>query len=145
MIRRSYCPFAARTEFRCFSSDPANGLTSSSTLLPVSFSYSSTVLRKLSNQGDWLMTMVIGATLAAAANRRLPKRPVVAAPAARTCRRVRPFLVTRPLMLHPPERTRYGPGFSLVTQGTTFLPCLQTTYTAAPIDKSDGLALNFRV
>ena len=38
MIRTSYCPCLARTELRCFSSEPANGLTSSSTLLPVSFS-----------------------------------------------------------------------------------------------------------
>jgi hypothetical protein len=38
MIRRSYWPCLARTELRCFSSEPANGLTSSSTLLPLSFS-----------------------------------------------------------------------------------------------------------
>ena len=40
---------------------------SSSTLLPVSFSYSSTVPRKLSSHGDWLITMVIGAAFSAVA------------------------------------------------------------------------------
>src|SRR5580698_3728340 len=90
------------------------------------------------------MTMVIGATLAAAANRILPNKPVAAAPApARICRRVRPWLAISLLILHPPERTRYGPGFSFVTQGNTFMPCLQTTYTAVAIDKSNGSIAQF--
>ncbi len=38
MISTSYWPRWARTELRCFSSEPANGLTSSSILLPLSFS-----------------------------------------------------------------------------------------------------------
>src|SRR3981081_640437 len=102
MIRRSYRPLLARTELRCFSSDPANGLTSSSTLLPVPFSYDSTVRRKLSNQGDWLMTMVIGAT-PAAAYRKLPAQAATApAPAPpRTRLRVRPRLMMGPLMSTP--------------------------------------------
>ena len=48
---RSYCPCAARTELRCFSSEPANGLTSRSTLLPVSFSYSADSLAEAVEPG----------------------------------------------------------------------------------------------
>ena len=79
MTRRSNWPSFARTELRCFSALPANGLTSRLTLLPVCFSYASTAFEKPANHGDWLMTIVIGTTFGvrtgvARASARRPRR-----------------------------------------------------------------------
>jgi hypothetical protein len=63
-------------------------------LLPFSFSYSSSVLRKLSNHGDWLITMVMDAAFfAVVADRGGAMRKSAAAPLpAATWRRVTPRL-----------------------------------------------------
>src|SRR5262245_33835130 len=48
------------------------------------------MLRKLANQGDWLITMLIGATLAACSGLMLVSRAAAPAPAASAWRRVIP-------------------------------------------------------
>src|SRR5690606_32003527 len=128
MIRISYWPEAARTELRCFSSEPANGFTSSSTRFPVSASYCSTVRRKLSNQGDWLMTMVIGAADCAQSGRHDVESAAAPIPAS-ACRR---------LIRNVPVILSSHDGTTIVGDDFTRMPFTQITKMPTSMPKRNG-------